>query len=306
VSKLFELLNKLYRSLASRKLTLILFLLLLMIMIPGTLKERPDAYANWIYRTVFGALVVNMLLCTVQRFKSLSKAVIVMHIGVILIMAGTVVSTFGYISTVNIYEGTSVDKAYRWDIEQDIPLGFDLKVEKINIEYYPIPVRVGVKKGEEKVGLFELMTGETFELDGYTVRPDTIDLASKNLLLSVFSGDDRVGSADTMGNQELTSDFPYHFVFVAYQDPSYKRVWVDLELSKESQIEKEGITEVNSPLTWEKHRFYNTNIEFDPQGNWYAGIQITNDPGRPYVYFGFIIAGIGSVMYFVRKLYGYR
>lgn len=302
MSILSQWLARFSRFLATRELSLILFALLCLVLVPGTFMEREDIEIGWAGRTILGIMGLNLILCTLQRIKTLSKAVIVLHLGIIMVLAGTVVSSLGFVATVNIYEGTSVNKAYRWDVKKDMPLGFDLLVKKMHVEYYPIPIRVGVLKGTEKVGLFELKTKESFDLEGYTVKADSMEFPSETLMLSVDAGGRYIGSADTSGKRNLPEDFPYDFVLVAFQNPHLKRVWVDVLLSKGSQVIAEGISEINGPLTWGKYSFYNTNIDIDNFGNKFAGIQITNDPGKPYVYLGFAVIGLGSVMYLLRRL----
>jgi hypothetical protein len=259
---------------------------------------------NSVPRVFFGLIGLNLLLCTLLRVKTLSKPILIMHIGAFFTLIGSVMGLLGFVATVNIYEGSTVDKAYRWDIHEDIPLGLDLAVKKINTEYYPIPVKVGVLKRNEKVGLFILKTGESFNLDGYEVRVESLEFPSENLKINVFNQGHLIGSADTLGERNLPPDFPYEFVLVAFKNPSLKRMWVDLRLSKGSEMIAEGISEVNSPFTWKGLRFYNTQVATDPYGIPYAGIQITKDPGRPFVFFGFIVMGLGSAMYFIRKVYG--
>ena len=122
------------------------------------------------------------------------------------------------------------------------------------------------------------------------------------LRVSVFAGDELIGTAETGGEHELPDDVPFEFELVAYQDPAYKRVWIELQLLKDSRVVGEGITEVNGPLTWEKLSFYNTNLEVDNFGIPFAGIQIANDPGKPYVYLGFLVVTVGSGMLFRRKI----
>ncbi len=295
-----------YRFLASKKLALILFALLGILLIPRTFIETTDISLGPLGSVIFAFLGLNLVLCTVQRIKTLSKSVLVIHIGILVTFSGVVISSFGYVSTVNIYEGTGVDTVYRWDLEKDVPLGVNLMVKKINVNYYPIPVRVGVLRGEEKAGLFELKTGETFQIESYTIRPETMEFPAKNLKLTVFNDDHAVGTANTEGESNLPEGFPYEFKLVAFQNPHLKRLWVDLELSRGQEVVAEGTSEVNGPLTWEKLSFYNTKVDVDDYGNPYAGIQITYDPGLLYVYSGFIILGIGSIMYMFRRLYGHR
>ncbi len=297
----------LYNFLASKKLTIILFLILCVFLIPRTLRDTPEDISLGIVGSIiFGFLGLNLILCTLQRIKTLAKSVLVIHIGTLLTFTGVVISSFGYIATVNIYEGTSVDTVYRWDVKKDVPLGADLKVKKINMDYYSFPLKVGVLRADEKVGLFELNTGERFQLEGYDIMPETVEFPSRNLRLSVYQGDRKIGTANTDGRKELPADFPFDFRLVAYKTPSLKRMWVDLAVLENSEVVAEGTSEVNSPLTWDKLNFHNTQVDVDEYGRPYAGIQITNDPGLPYVYAGFVMLGIGSLMYMHRRLYGKR
>ncbi len=296
-----------YDFLASKKLTIILFLILCLFLIPRTLRDTPEDITLGIYGSIiFGFLGLNLILCTLQRIKTLAKSVVVIHIGTLLTFTGVVISSFGYVATVNIYEGTSVDTVYRWDVKKDVPLGADLKVKKINMDYYPFPLKVGILRADEKVGLFELKTGERFQLEGYDIMAETVEFPSRNLRLSVYQSDRKIGTANTDGSKNLPADFPFDFRLVAYKTPSLKRMWVDLAVLENSEVVAEGTSEVNSPLTWDKLNFHNTQVDVDEYGRPYAGIQITNDPGLPYVYAGFVILGIGSLMCMHRRLYGKR
>ncbi len=303
---LLKRLEWVYQFLASKKLSIIIFLALGLIFIPRTFSEETDIRVGILGNIFFGLLSLNMILCTIQRIKTLAKSVILMHIGILVTFAGVVIGSFGYIATVNIYEGTNVDTVYRWDLEKDEPLGAELTLNKINFDYYPFPVKVGVLRGDEKVGLFELKTGESFQLEGYTIKPETVEFPSKNLKISIFYGDQVVGSANTAGTNNLPGEFPFDFRLVAYKTPNLKRMWVDLALSKGSEVVAEGTSEVNGPLKWNSISFHNTQVDVDEFGNPYAGIQITYDPGINYVYAGFLLLAIGCVMYAMRRVYAYR
>lgn len=293
--------TKTYRFLASTELAVVLFITISLLAVPGTLLEDRDIiYKNPLFIGLLVLFAINLVLCTIRRFKSLAKSVLVLHLGVIVTLAGCVLTTFGYVATVNIYEGTAVNRAYRWDLQRDEPLGIDLGISRIHREFYPIPVKVGVLRGEEKVSLQTLKTGESFSLGGYDVRVDGLDPAAAVLRLTVLQRGVPVGSCDTEGNGTLPLEFPYRFKLVAFMNPVLKRLWVDLRVATQGEY-KEGVAEVNHPFMWNGLYFYNTQVNADAAGNAYAGIQIVRDPGRPLVFAGFLIASIGAVMAFGRR-----
>ncbi len=296
----------LYRSLASKELTLAFFGVLCFFLAITTFTGE-DNIVIWNLITLLLILTfLGLFLCTIQKFKHLSLPVLIIHIGVILTFIGGGISTYGFVATVNIYEGSLVDKVFRWDLEKDVSLGVDIFVENLHEEYYPVPIKVGVMKGEEKFDLVYLMTGETFKLGGYEVKADSLELYEKILKLSVFDNGEYIGSADTSGQSVLPPAFPYEFKLVAYVDPVIKNMWVDLKLVKDEQVVAEGRTKINSPFEWEGLNFYHTATSTDDEGIPYIGLQITRDPGLLYVYSGFCIVAFGAVYYLIRRVRGRR
>jgi len=139
------------------------------------------------------------------------------------------------------------------------------------------------------------------------VKAEALEFPSETLRLSVFDQGRFIGSADSAGQAgTLPEDFPYGFRLVAYQNPLLKRVWVDLALSRESEVLAEGPSEVNNPLTWKRLRFFNTQTDADEFGLPYAGIQITDDPGRPFVFVGFGVLSLGGLLFFLSGFQGGR
>jgi len=295
-----------YHFLSSKQLALVLFLLLCVSLIPGTLAES-GFHASRVSRVIIACMVVNLVLCTARRIRTLPLPVLIMHVGTIITLSGGMISSLGFIATVQIYEGMGTENVFRWDLEQDVPLGATLSVKKINEEFYPVPVRIGVLKGTEKVGLFELKTGGSFSLEGYTVKAEALDPGAENLKLSVFQRGRLIGSLDTEGTErDVPSGFPYDFKLVAYKTPALRRVAVDLLFSRGAEIVAEGTTEINAPFTWNGLFFHMTNLERDEYGAPYAGLQIVKDPGKPFVFLGFTVITIGSLFWLYKKLYGRR
>lgn len=291
---------------ASTECAVLLFLVIAALAIPGTFTESRTIYSSPPFLVLLGAFGLNLLLCTLKRMKTISKAVLILHAGVLLTLAGCIATSFGYVATVNIYEGTSVNRFYRWDTDKDVDLGFELLLKKINTEYYPVPVKVGVLKGQNKEQLFTLKTGESFEYGGYRITAESFDPAREQLNLTVYEQGRRIGVSSTSGIADLPPGFPYSFVLVAFQNPHLKRLWVDLALQRNSEKAVEGTSEVNSPFQWDGLHFYNTQTGKDANGVPFAGIQIVRDPGRPLVFAGFAVMGLGAVLSFQRRIVNRR
>ena len=293
--------NKLLTWAASTECAVVLFLAIAAIAIPGTFTEDRSIYSSLPFLILLGTFGLNLLLCTYKRRNSISKPVLVLHTGVLLTLTGCIATSFGYVATANIYEGTSVNRFYRWDKNEDADLGFELLVKKINSEYYPIPVKVGVLKGQQKENLYVLKTGESFDFKGYRIIAESLEPVSEHLKLAVYENNRKIGMFNTSGVSDLPPGFPYTFVLVAFQNPRLKRLWVDLDINGNSGKIAGGTSEVNGPFQWEGHYFYNTLTGKDPNGLPYAGIQIVRDPGRPIVFAGFAVMGLGSVLSFRRR-----
>lgn len=296
------MISRVYRFLASTEVAVALFLAVALLAIPGTFTENRTLYSHPAFLCLLGALALNLVLCTVRRFRSISVPVLILHLGVLVVVGGAIARVFGYVATVNVYEGTTVDTVYRWDLKQDAPLGAALTIKRINREYYPVPVQVGVLRGAVKDSLHTLKTGESFAVGPYRVTVDSLEFPAEVLKLSVFQEGRVVGTCDTAGASTLPAGFPYAFKFVAFQNPVLKRLWVDVSLSGNSAPLASGTAEVNAPFVWNGLYFYNTQVDVDKVGMPFAGIQVVRDPGRPFVFAGFVIMGLGAILSCARRL----
>lgn len=293
-----EKIDNIYRLLGSKKFALYLFIGLAVILIPRTLISQPDAYIDWFMHGVLGLLMVNLACCTIQRFKVLRKATLFIHIGTIITLTGGLVSAFGYVATVNIHEGSLTNTVFRWDREQDIDLGFGVRIKKIRRQFYPVPVQVGVLVQGEKAGLFTLKTGENFKWQDYTVHVDLLDPARETLNLGVTDKAGKlIGAYDTGGESSLPPGFPLEFKLVAYRDPVLRNVGAEIVLMDDQEVIVEGYTEVNDPFYWKGLKFHVTNIAVDRNGFPYVGLQIVRDPGVYFVYLGFLVICLGCLMH---------
>ncbi len=282
--------------LASTRLSIILFGLLSAAAIPGTLlKSQREYYGHPAFTLLIVAFALHLAICTCKRWQSLSRSTLVVHCGVLLTLAGALLTNTGYVATINIYDGESVDTVYRWDLKQDTRFSPEIRVKKINTEFHPVPLQIGVMKGTQKYALKTVKTGEIFQLDGYSIKAERFDPWREVVSITVMKGSQVIGSADTLGISKLPADFPFSFMLVAFQNAKIKRFWVDLELLENGHVVTSGITEINHPLNWNGIDFFNTEISLDPEKRLYAGIQIVRDPGKYAVYAGMFILSVGTI-----------
>ena len=299
--------SRLISRLTSLELTLVLFGTLCLVVLSGTLFAEPrQLYGHPLFLGLLAFFWAHLTLCTIRRWRTLAKSTIAVHCGVLVTLLGAMVSSFGYVATVNIYEGSSTDQVYRWDLEKDMPLGVSLAIKKIHREYYPIPLKIGVLRGADKLALSIVNTGQSFPLADLSVRIDQFDKYQKKATLTVFRQGTVIGHTDTEGLGNLPQGFPYRFKLVAFQDPKLKRIAVDMELLRDGHSIAAGSSEVNHPFTWEGLSFFCTRLDRDKQGLPYAGMQIVRDPGTPWVFTGMFILCLGAFGALYRRFHDAR
>jgi hypothetical protein len=281
----------------STRVVLGLFILLICLLVPSTFSPELAPALLKPAKAILAILALNLVACSLRRLKSLRFSTQIIHLGVIVLLVGTVVSTFGFLATVNIHEGSSTGTVFNWDADRDVPLGFELRVARINMAFYPVDVKIGVLKNGEKKDLVETRTGDFFGVDGYRVQVLSLDPGTKDLSLAVQALDGKeIGTLSTSGRKGLPPAFPLAFQLVAFRDPVVKRIWVDLELRENEKLLASGTSEVNRPLRWQSMQFFLTRVDADQFGRRYAGIQISRDPGIPLVYAGFAILFLGLLL----------
>lgn len=290
-------------QLASLQAAVIIFLLVSLLALPGTfLAERAPYYGSWLISLPLALLFASLFLCTVIRRGTLARSVLILHAGILIVAVGFFIrNLFGYVATTNIYEGAAVQNTYRWDRAREMPLGFTLSLKKINYEYYPAPLKIGILFNGEKKELKTLATGESFRLGEHTVTPERLLLDPPRVDLRITTGDTLLGRMATDGKGDLPASFPYTFKLVAFQTPKIKKSWVELEVAPADRPVKRGMSAVNTPFSWENLTFHHVQNAADSAGRPYAGIQIVKDPGRPLVFAGLALVSVGAVLAGIRR-----
>lgn len=291
-----------FSTLTSKKFTLFLLGALALTLIPSTVSKTP-IFIN-AGCLLLAILVITLSLCTISHWRRLHGGVLLIHTGVLIILIGSIVSRAGFIATVNIYEGDSIDTAFRWDRQKDTALGFTLELNSIHHDFYPVAVRVGVLIDDQPRKLYELKTGESFTHEGFHVEALDLNPSVPSLRLAITEPDG-IRSIQTASKETPAQQSEITLQLVAFQTPIIKRSWVDLTMTPTTGPPLSGEAEVNHPLQWHGLRFYHTATNSDPYGKPYAGIQIVKDQGIPLVYIGFLMLCLGNGIFLFKKWYSH-
>jgi len=237
------------------------------------------------------------------------------HMSILLIILGAIVGSLGFVGTVNVYVGGTTEECFNWNIGREVPLGFGLYVEKFELKFYPVNIRVGVRDrtSGEKVGLFETWEKGTFKIPGsvYSVEAESFDEDRREAVLKVYDGARLAGIYDTGlpdGGPQAPPLFQYNLSLDSYKEPVLKSVASTVRILKAGKVVKRGEVEVNNPIEYGGVTIYQSSYGRDAEAKYYTGFQIVRDPGLPLVWAGFalLLAGLFlSFNFYHRQIWVY-
>lgn len=249
--------------------------------------------------------------------------VYITHLSILIILAGAIIGLFfGYNAYLNLPEGETSSVAYK-DRGKEIPLGFDLRCDNFEVEYYQdsdMPksykswlsvYKNGNKVKEQVIAVNDPLTydGITFYQSSFGIVPNSQGRGIVILKVKSAAGQPqdiqlKVGDSFTIPGTEIQgriSDFSPALSI----DPSGKPFTYDEQLKNPAVfIEFSGAGQNASgwilkryPQTWNLPD--GNRVEFlDYWGVEYTGMQVRKDPGVGIVYLGCIIMAVGLFMSF--------
>ena len=250
--------------------------------------------------------------------------VYVTHLSILLILAGAVIGVFfGYNAVLNLPEGEVSSVAYK-DRETKIPLGFDLRCDNFEVEYYPgsdMPKAykswLTVIKDGKEVMKKSITVNDPLSYEGITFYQSSFGtvpngMQNGTLILNVASANGqtekintRIGGSFTIPGTSVTgriTDFSPALEFdqagkaFTYSD-RLSNPAIFVEFSESGKIRDSGWILKRYPQTWQLKD--GNKVEFlDIWGVEYTGLQVRKDPGVLIVYLGCIIMAIGLFMTF--------
>lgn len=328
-----RLVQRLLTAFRSAKLTLALLLVLAVLSVLGTLPRasegeiatpRPatrverwlgirETFSSPVFLAATSLLTANILFCTAQRYAHAGRRRVsmlpdlLMHLSLVLVVAGGTVKGFrSVVRTVPVPVGTEASSAYDWKAGSDQPLGFALRVVRLDTEYHPFRARVGLRdlRSTQKIGVIELLEGSqgTSVGGGVEMRVLGVDRARNraDFLVKTPTGEGRISLSLESGPESSAQFGELGFSLVAYKD-EVKMVRAMINAMQESGLVTEAWLSPNegveiggaqvSLTAWGRDRF----------GNPYAGFQISRDPGAPLFWAGCIFLVVTIPLHLILK-----
>ena len=228
------------------------------------------------------------------------------HLSVLMIMAGGILGAAGFVGTINTYLGTVNERYYDWDAMAELPLGIGLRADSFRASYYPIDLRFELLEdgSERSLGSVTLKEGDEFSVPGAgltgVVRhfdPDVRLLDVEVLRQGQSLGRYEVG-AEIEKFGELASP-GFRIVNIEFRDPILKKMETDVSVFLGSKFLQKGQIRVNQPLTIGSVSIYQTAYKYHGNGLWSVGFQLSMDPGEPLVWAGSILLVCGLLVAFM-------
>lgn len=226
----------------------------------------------------------------------------VVHISLLTILLGGILSEFGFVGTLMLPVGDKSSVYFNWDYKVDLPLGFTVQLDNFEIVYYPIDVRIGAYDPQTRDQLADIVTreGETVNLplDGLSARVVRFVPFDQTLQLELLRNGESVGTYQTPSNKTKESpenllDSELMIRMTGFKDPIDKQYQSRVSILEQGIVVKSGLIEVNQPLVHRGVAIYQTAYNQDEFGFWYSGFQLSKDPGEPLVWAGSVLLMVG-------------
>jgi len=232
------------------------------------------------------------------------------HLSVLLIMAGALSSQLGFVGTLNIYAGDQSEVYFDWERQQDLPLGFTFRLDHFEPRYYPIELQFAAldPASGQVLATYTCREGETVSLPmpGVTARVLKFIPEEEQLILALSRDGQPLGeyhalSGKLQGERPFVNRVDPGVVIkpLAWRDPILRQMHSEVSLLRNDEIVARGVIEVNQPLVFEGVTIYQTGFSRDKFGFWAVGFQLSRDPGEPVVWFGCIVIVLGLLLAFL-------
>jgi len=248
--------------------------------------------------------------------------VYITHLSILIILAGAILGVlFGYNAVLNLPEGEVSSFAYK-DRQTKIPLGFDLRCDNFEVEYYPgsdMPKSYKswltvIKDGKEVISKRPIVVNDPLTYNGITFYQSsfgTVPSGTENgiIVLRAVSStgqaeqiNTKVGGSFTIPGTSVTGRITNFSPALSIDQTGRAYTYSEQMTNPAIFVEflgsgKSGWILKRYPQTWSLPD--GNRVEFlDYWGVEYTGMQVRKDPGVFIVYLGCILMALGLYMTF--------
>jgi len=229
----------------------------------------------------------------------------VVHLSVLAIMIGALGAGLGFVGTLNMYVGDRSAVYFDWDRQEDLPLGFEFRLDSFEPLYYPIELQFVAIDPETRqvIQTYTTSEGETVDLPTPGVRARVIKFIpeDEHLILGISRGGAELGAYHTFGGKkDLVNAIDPGFEIrpTAFRTPILRQLHSEVSILEKGERVQHGVIEINQPLVHRGVAIYQTAYARDEKGFWSAGFQFSRDPGEPVVWAGCILLVLGLLAAF--------
>jgi cytochrome c biogenesis protein len=250
--------------------------------------------------------------------------VYITHLSILIILAGAIIGIFfGFNAYLNLPEGGTSQAAYK-DRGTEIPLGFDIRCDNFEVEYYPnseMPKSytswLTILKNGQEVRQKAIVVNDPLKFEGITFYQSSFGMVPDSagrgvLILKAISRDGKteqlnlkVGDTFTIPGTTVSGSIKDFSPALSFDQAGRAFTFTDqmvnpavyVDFTDKGARQFSGWLLKRFPKTWELPD--GNRVEFhDYWGVQYTGMQVRRDPGVFIVYLGCIIMGIGLYMTF--------
>ncbi len=250
--------------------------------------------------------------------------VYIVHLSILIILAGAILGIFfGYNAFLNLPEGETSSVAYK-DRGKEVPLGFELRCDNFEVEYYPnseMPKSykswLTVLKNGQEVMKKAIVVNDPLKFDGVTfyqssfgLHPEGFDRGVVVLKATSKSGQTeqvnlKVGQKFSIPGTNVQGQVTGFSPALSFDESGKPFTFAEQMVNPAINVEffdngaktYSGWLLKRFPKTWDLPD--GNRVEFlDLWGVQYTGMQVRKDPGVGIVYLGCIIMAVGLYMTF--------
>jgi len=250
--------------------------------------------------------------------------VYITHLSILLILIGAVIGIFfGFNASLNLPEGEVSSFAYK-DAETKMPLGFDLRCDNFEVEYYPgtdMPkayrswltvIKGGQEVMKKSIGVNDPLSyeGVTFYQSSFGTVPNGMQNGTLVLKVASANGNPeqvntKIGGSFTIPGTSVTGHVTNFSPALSFDETGRAFTYAEnlsnpaifVEFSESGKMRDSGWILKRYPQTWLLKDGNKVGF-LDLWGVEYTGLQVRKDPGVFIVYLGCIIMAIGLYMTF--------